>query len=60
MPTTLAVIATAAIIIAGGLHVLVNYTQDAREPPMTTTYLPFIGSMIELSRKKTKYYVGLR
>jgi len=60
MPGAVALIATVAIIIAGGLHLLLNSTQDAREPPMTSNYFPFIGPMIQLSKKKTKYYVGLR
>ena len=60
MPSTLAVVATGAIVIYGFLHLLLYYTQDAREPPPVSTSLPFIGTLISLTRKKSKYYVELR
>ncbi|KAF4630698.1 hypothetical protein G7Y89_g7435 [Cudoniella acicularis] len=53
-------IVTVAVAIAGGLHLLLHYTQDAKEPPTVSTFLPFFGPMIGLSRKKSKYYVELR
>ncbi|TVY68970.1 Cholesterol 7-alpha-monooxygenase [Lachnellula suecica] len=60
MSDILAILATVLVASAGCLHLFLRYTQDAREPPMASTIFPFIGPMINLSRKKTKYYVGLR
>jgi hypothetical protein len=60
MPSTLAVIATGAIAIYGFLYLILHYTQDAKEPPPVSTSFPFIGTMIGLLRKKSKYYVELR
>jgi len=60
MPNIFAVIATVAAGIVGGLHLFLHYTRDEREPRTISPYFPFIGPMIELARKKTKYYVELR
>ncbi|TVY90133.1 7-alpha-hydroxycholest-4-en-3-one 12-alpha-hydroxylase [Lachnellula willkommii] len=60
MPSTLAVVATGAFAIYGFLHLLLHYTQDAREPPPVATTLPFIGTAVGLPRKKNRYYVELR
>ncbi|KAJ8069257.1 hypothetical protein OCU04_002921 [Sclerotinia nivalis] len=60
MPSTFALVATAVITIYGSLYVLLHYTQDANEPPPISTSLPFIGTVIQLSRKKTKFYIELR
>ncbi|KAF7950961.1 uncharacterized protein EAE97_002513 [Botrytis byssoidea] len=60
MPSTLAIVATGVIAVYGFLHALLHYTQDESEPPLISTSLPFIGTMIQLSRKKTKFYIELR
>lgn len=60
MSGTLAAVATGVIAIYGFLYLLLHYTQDAREPPPVSTTLPFIGTMVGLARKKSKYYVELR
>jgi hypothetical protein len=60
MPNILAAVAMGAITIYGFLYSTLLYTQDANEPPLVTTAFPFIGSMIGLARKKSKYYVELK
>ncbi|KAF7895138.1 hypothetical protein EAF00_006952 [Botryotinia globosa] len=60
MPSTLAIVATGVIAVYGFLHALLHYTQDESEPPLISTSLPFIGTMIQLSRKKSKFYIELR
>ncbi|KAI9649219.1 hypothetical protein NHQ30_001787 [Ciborinia camelliae] len=60
MPSTIALVATGMIAIYGFLHVLLHYTQDTSEPRPVSTSLPFLGTIIQLSRKKTKFYVELR
>jgi hypothetical protein len=60
MPNILAAVAMGAITVYGALYAILVYTQDAREPPVVTSSIPFIGSMISLARKKTKYYVELK
>jgi phosphate/sulfate permease len=58
--TALAAALTVAAVLYGALHVLLNATHDAREPPPISSSIPFIGSMIGLARKKSKYYTELR
>ncbi|KAF2179610.1 cytochrome P450 [Zopfia rhizophila CBS 207.26] len=60
MSTALVTGITIAIAIYGSLHLLLHATQDAREPPPVPTSIPFISSMIGLSKKKSKYYTELR
>lgn len=60
MPSTLAIVATGVIAVYGFLHALLHYTQEESEPPLISTSLPFIGTMIQLSRKKSKFYIELR
>jgi hypothetical protein len=57
------VLAAACTIVAatyGALHVLLNATQDAKEPPTVPALVPFVSPMIGLSKKKSKYYIELR
>ncbi|KAH8721505.1 cytochrome P450 [Phaeosphaeriaceae sp. PMI808] len=62
IPTSpaVAVVVTVAAILYGALHVLLHATQDAREPPPMPSSLPFLGSMIGLSKKKSRYYTELK
>ncbi|KAF2449065.1 cytochrome P450 [Karstenula rhodostoma CBS 690.94] len=52
-------ISTITTVIYGGLHLLLHLTQDAREPPPVPASVPFVGPMIDLSRKKSRYYAAL-
>jgi hypothetical protein len=57
------VFAAAFTIVAatyGALQVLLNATQDAKEPPTVPALIPFVSPMIGLSKKKSKYYTELR
>lgn len=39
---------------------MVSTTQDAREPPIISASIPYIGHVIGLMRSKFNYYVQLR
>lgn len=60
MSNIIAVLATGVIAVYGGLQLILHYTQDAKEPPPAYTAVPFLGAMIGLLRKKSKFYVELR
>ena len=60
MSNVIAIFLTGAIAIYGGLQALLHYTQDAKEPRPVYTAIPFLGAMIGLSTKKSKFYVELR
>jgi hypothetical protein len=60
MPNILAAALTGAVGIYAFLHFLLRITQDAREPPMAPTAIPFFGHIAGMMTKKTKYYVELR
>ncbi|KAJ4356540.1 uncharacterized protein N0V89_004574 [Didymosphaeria variabile] len=55
----LAMVITIATVIYGGLHLILHLTQDAREPPPVPALVPFIEPMVDLSRKKSRYYTEL-
>jgi hypothetical protein len=55
-----AMVAAGAIAVVSFLHIFVHYSQNPNEPPLVAYSLPFIGPMIGLTRKKTRYYVELR
>jgi len=55
-----ATIAAGAIAVVSFLHMIVRYSQNTNEPPLAFYSIPFIGPMVGLIRKKTKYYVELR
>ncbi|KAK4247613.1 cytochrome P450 [Corynascus novoguineensis] len=42
------------------LRILLNLTQDAREPPAILTNIPFIQPLIGMVREKERFYVRLR
>lgn len=42
------------------LRLLITWTQDVREPPAIETGLPFIGSLIDMIREKSRLHVRLR
>lgn len=42
------------------LRILLNLTQDAREPPAILTNIPFIQPLIGMIREKERFYVRLR
>ncbi|KAI0470471.1 cytochrome P450 [Xylariaceae sp. FL0804] len=42
------------------LRLLIQGTQDAREPPAIETGIPFIGPLIGMAREKALYYIRLR
>lgn len=58
--TVLVAAVTIAAAIYGALHVFLHATQDVREPPLVPASIPFVSSMIGLSKKKSKYYTELR
>jgi hypothetical protein len=58
--TILAAAFTIAAVIYGALHVLLSATQDAKEPPIVPAAIPFVSSIIGLSKKKSRYYTELR
>jgi hypothetical protein len=58
--TVLAAAFTIAAVTYGTLHVLLNATQDAKEPPVVPALIPFVSPMVGLSKKKSKYYTELR
>lgn len=41
------------------LHFLLIFTQDAREPQVLVSVIPFLSPLFGM-RKKTKFYIGLR
>ena len=41
------------------LHFLLSFTQDAREPPVLASEIPFLSPLIGM-RKKAKFYIDLR
>jgi hypothetical protein len=55
--TALAAAFAIAAVTYGTLHVLLNATQDAKEPPTVPALIPFVSPMIGLSKKKSKYYL---
>lgn len=60
MQGALALAATGAITLLGLLHLLLHWSQDTKESPIAPTSIPFIGHVIGLMRKRTRYYVELR
>jgi hypothetical protein len=58
--TILASAFTIAAVIYGALHMLLSATQDAKEPPIVPAVIPFVSSIIGLSKKKSRYYTELR
>jgi hypothetical protein len=58
--TILAAAFTITAVIYGALHVLLSATQDAKEPPIVPAAIPFVSSIIGLSKKKSRYYTELR
>jgi hypothetical protein len=58
--TIFAAALTFAAAIYGALHVFLHITQSTKEPPPAPGLVPFIGPMIGLSRKKSKYYTEQR
>lgn len=60
MSSNLTVIATGVIAFYSFLHVLLQYTQHAKKPPAIETSLPFVGTAIQFSGKKNRFYIELR
>jgi hypothetical protein len=60
MPDTLATVAISAITLFGLLHLCLRWVHDDKEPPIAPTSIPFIGHLIGLTKKKSRYYVELR
>jgi hypothetical protein len=42
------------------LHLILQITQEKREPPAIATSIPFVSPILGMSRKKSKFYVELR
>jgi hypothetical protein len=55
-----AVIVAAATIFYLSLHLILQITQDKREPPAIATSIPFLSPILGMSRKKSKFYIELR
>ncbi|PVH97623.1 putative 25-hydroxycholesterol 7-alpha-hydroxylase [Periconia macrospinosa] len=58
-PTIFAAVFTVAAAVYGTLQLLLHTTQDPKEPPPVPALVPFISSIIGLSRKKSRYYTEL-
>jgi len=56
--TLIAIVAGATAIIYFATVKLLNH--DPREPPLAPQWLPFIGHLVGLSRRKFNYYVDVR
>jgi hypothetical protein len=56
----LSTIAVGIVTIFGLLHLLLHWIHDAKEPPVAPTSIPFLGHVVGLARKKSRYYVELR
>lgn len=54
------VAAAAAMVLYLSLHLVLNITQDKREPPAIATSIPFLSPILGMSRKKSKFYIELR
>lgn len=54
------VAAVAAKIFYLSLHLILQITQDKREPPAIATSIPFLSPILGMSRKKSKFYIELR
>ncbi|CAG8958374.1 hypothetical protein HYFRA_00011051 [Hymenoscyphus fraxineus] len=57
MPAIPTALATVAIVIFGSLHLFLHYSQASKEPPLIPTLFPFLGTIVGLTRKKSRYYV---
>jgi hypothetical protein len=55
-----AVVVAAATIFYLFLHLILQITQEKREPPAIATAIPFLSPILGMSRKKSKFYVELR
>lgn len=42
------------------LRLLLHYTQDAKEPPVIATSIPFIGPILGMMTKKIHFYTHNR
>lgn len=60
MPLILTVIAVIIVVIYISLQVLIHITQDAREPRLVETRLPFLDPLIAFAKQRAGYLVGLR
>ena len=54
------VAAAAAMVLYLSLHLVLNITQDKREPPAIATSIPFLSPILGMSCKKSKFYIELR
>lgn len=50
----------AAIVLFLLSQLLLHITQDKREPPALATFIPFLGPIFGMSRKKSRFYIELR
>jgi hypothetical protein len=55
-----AVVVAAATIFYLFLHLILQITQEKREPPAIATAIPFLSPILGMLRKKSKFYVELR
>jgi hypothetical protein len=50
----------AATVLYAVLHSFLRIWQDAREPPVVLSGIPFISPVIDMVRKKARFFVHLR
>ena len=60
MPFIFTVGAAVAIITYLSLQLLLYATQDAREPRLAESQLPFLDSVVGIAKQRAEYLVGLR
>ena len=60
MTSTLALAAFVVAAVYALLHILLDWTQDSREPRAVERSIPFISPIFGMFRHKTLYYNQLR
>jgi hypothetical protein len=60
VPRAVGVVVAVATIFYLSLHLILQITQENREPPAIATSIPFLSPILGMSRKKSRFYVELR
>lgn len=48
------------VVATYGLHAILHFTQDGREPPTIDYSIPFLGPIVGMITKKSQLYTELR
>lgn len=48
------------VIVPSFFRLLLDMTQDAKEPPSIVTGLPFVGPLVGIIRERSNFYLRLR